>query len=280
MDYLAHLTVWLNALASAVGRFALAPLAVLPGWLSATLVAVVTGVLLLVIFKYTSNQRAIKRARDDIKANLLAIKLFKESVAVALRAQGRILWGGLRLFALSIVPMLVMAIPVVLLLGQLSLWYQARPLHVGEEAVMTVKLSGEADAPWPDVRLASSDAVEVAVGPVRVESQRELCWNVTARQAGHARLVFEADEWKCEKELAVGEGFMRVSPRRPDWDWTDALLNPWEKPSLADSPIQSIDIQYPGRDSWTAGTNHWVIYWFVVSIVAALCFRRALNVNI
>ena len=45
-----------------------------------------------VVFKYTSNQRAIKRARDDIKAHLLALKLFKENTRVIFRAQGRILW--------------------------------------------------------------------------------------------------------------------------------------------------------------------------------------------
>jgi uncharacterized membrane protein (DUF106 family) len=285
MSFLAHLTVWLNALANLLGRIALAPIAVLPGWLSATLVAVVTGVLLLFVFKHTSNQRAIKRARDDIKAHLLAIKLFKESVAVALRAQGRILWGALRLAVLAVVPMLVMAVPVCLLLGQLALWYQARPLRVGEEAVLTVKLSGAADSDWPDVRLQPTDAVEVEIGPVRVESQRELCWNLKARENGYHRLVLEADDKPdekqlAEKQLAIGEGFMRVSPRRPAWDWTDELLNPWEQPFRADSPIQSIDIQYPDRKSWTSGTNHWVIYWFVASMVGALCFRRALNVQV
>jgi hypothetical protein len=279
MDFLAQLTVWLNALANLLGRLLLAPIAVLPGWLSATLVAVVTGVLLLVIFKHTSNQRAIKRARDDIKAQLLAIKLFKENVSVALRAQGRILLGALRLFVLSIVPMLVMAVPVALLLGQLSLWYQARPLRVGEEAVLTVKLSGSDEAAWPDVRLRT-DAVEVEAGPVRVESQRELCWNVKATEAGYHRLVLDVGDDTAEKELAVGDGFLRVSPRRPAWEWTDAVLYPWERPFATDSPIQSIDIQYPSRDSWTAGTDYWVIYWFAASLVGALCFRRALNVNI
>ena len=40
--------------------------------------------------------------------------------------------------------MLVMVVPVILILGQLSLWYQARPLRVGEEAVVTLKLNGGA----------------------------------------------------------------------------------------------------------------------------------------
>src|SRR5947199_5505318 len=125
MDILARVVNWLNRAANALGRPLLAPIAVLPGWLSATVIATVTGVLLLVVFKYTSNQRTIKRVRDDINANLLALKLFKDSASVTLRAQGRMIVGGFRLMVLALVPMLVMALPVTLLLGQLSLWYQS-----------------------------------------------------------------------------------------------------------------------------------------------------------
>src|SRR4029077_13392403 len=129
-----QLVVWLNAAANACASVLLAPLALLPGWLSATLVAAVTGVLMFIILNHTSNQRAIKRARATIKANLLALSLFKDSASVSLRSQGRILLGAAALLVLAIVPMLVMLVPMCLVLGQLALWYQTRPLRVGEEA--------------------------------------------------------------------------------------------------------------------------------------------------
>jgi hypothetical protein len=280
MDVLAQVVVWLNAGANALGGVLLAPLAVLPGWLSATLVAAATGVLLLAVFKYTSNQAAIRRVRADINAHLLALKLFKDSAWVALRAQGRILLGAGRLLVLAVVPLLVMIVPVCLLLGQLALWYQSRPLRVGEEAVVTLKLPGASSSTWPEVRLEPTEAVDVVIGPVRILSKREVCWNISARQSGYHRLVFLVDGQASAKELAVGDGFLRVSTRRPAWDWSDALLHPWEKPFAPDSPVQSITIDYPQRASWTSGTDSWVIYWFVVSMVAALCFRRVLNVHV
>src|SRR5262245_45652909 len=101
---LAQIIVWLNALANAVGRPLLSPVASLPGWLSATLVACVTGALLLLIFKYTSNQAAIKRVRDDINANVFALKLFKDATPVVLAAQAAMIRGAFRLFVLAIVP--------------------------------------------------------------------------------------------------------------------------------------------------------------------------------
>src|SRR6185503_1176270 len=143
---------WLNAVANVLG-WLLSPIALLPGWLSAMIMGVLSGVLLLGIFKQTSNQQAIKRVRDNIKANMLALKLFKDSVKVAFRAQGQLFVGAFWLFVHGIVPLLVMIVPVMLLLGQMSQWYQQRPLRVGEEAVVTLKLNGGPEDAFPDVTL-------------------------------------------------------------------------------------------------------------------------------
>ena len=70
------------------------------------------------MFKYTSNQQAIKRVRNDIKADLLALEAVQgKCTAWPLRAQGRILLGRRSCFVLALVPMLVMMVPVCLLLG-------------------------------------------------------------------------------------------------------------------------------------------------------------------
>jgi hypothetical protein len=277
---LAQIAASLSACATALGRFLLAPVGLMPGWLSATVVATLTGVLLLAVFKYTSNQRAIKRVRNDINANLLALKLFKDSTRVSLRSQLAILQGALWLFVLAVVPMLVMAVPVTLLLSQLALWYQARPLRVGEDAVITLKLSGDAGADLPAVSLQPTGAIEVTLRPVRVRSKREVCWNAKALKPGSHRLEFQVDGQSCSKELAIGDGLMRVSTQRPGWDWWSILLNPEEKPFRPDDLVRSIEIGYPRRSSWTSGTDSWVIYWFIVSLVAAFCFRRTLNVAV
>src|SRR5262249_32571887 len=201
--------------------------AALRGWLSATIVSAATGVLLLLVFKYTSAQGAIKRVRNDINAHLLALKLFKDSASVALRAQARVFSGAFKLLGLAVVPMLVMAVPVTLLMVQLALWYQHRPLRVGEQAAVTVKLNDDTHLPWPQVHLEPASAFDVAAGPVRVQSKREVCWNLKARENGLANLAFQVAGQHFGKEFAVGEGLMRVSEKRPGWSWSDVLLHPW-----------------------------------------------------
>jgi uncharacterized membrane protein (DUF106 family) len=288
MDVLAQLVVWLNTVANALGKGLLFPIAWLPGWLSATLVAVVTGVLMLVVFKFTSHQRAIKRVRDDINANLLALKLFKDSARVAVEAQGRLLLDAAWLLLYALVPMAVMFVPALLILGQLSLWYQQRPLGVGKEAIVTMKLNGDANTSLPEVSLQPTSAVEITVPSavhhsrdgVRMPSKREVWWKIKANENGTHRLVFQVGDQTVDKELAVGDGYMRVSAQRPGWVMMDALENPWEQPFRPDSAVQSIDIKYPERSSYISGTTWWMAYWFVVSLIAGFCFRRVLNVNV
>ena len=280
MDFLVQIVAWLNAVANVLGRWLLAPIGVLPAWLSVTVISAVTGVLMLMVFKYTSNQQAIKKIQADIKANLLALKLFPDSASTALRAQGRIVVSALRLLRHAVVPIMVMLVPGCLLLVQLALWYEFRPLQVGENAVVTLKLTGDLESSWPDVKLAPSNAIKTLAGPVRVTSRHEVCWDVQAQYNGYQQLVFQMGELSAKKELAIGDGFMRVSSQRPGWLWSDALRHPCEKPFGPKSPIQSIAIDYPERSWWPGGGNAWAGFWFAGAMVAALCFRRKLGVSI
>jgi hypothetical protein len=269
--------ILLNRLASACVSWPLTLLAALPGWVLLTLVSALTGVGLLLVFKYTSSQRALKQVRNGIKANLMSLSLFNDNVAVSLRSQGRLLWGAARLLTLSLVPMLVMTVPVGLLLGQLTLWFQTRPLRAGEEAVVSVTLRDNV-ATMPEVSLAA-DAAVVTAGPVRVPRERLACWNVRAIEPGCHQLNFRVEGNEIGKELAVGDGFMPVSSTRPSRDWVDVFRFPREEPLPPDSPVQSISVDYPTRTAWLCGSRSWLLYWFAVSTLAAFCVRPLLRIH-
>ena len=117
---LTQIVLWLNSFATSMASIVLAPIAWLPGWLSATLIAVVTGIVMLIVFKYTSNQVALKQTRNQIKANLLALSLFKEELRVCLRAQVSLLWQAGRLLLLSLKSVLVMTVPMAAFSGMLT----------------------------------------------------------------------------------------------------------------------------------------------------------------
>ncbi len=285
-DAAIHFIVLLNQIANAVCSFLLAPLGRFPEIPGAFVVAVLTGILMLIAFKYTSDQKAIKHVRNGIKAELLALSLFKDSVAVSLGSQWRIITGALKLIQLSLIPIGCMVIPVTLLLGQLSLWWQARPLHIGEEVVVTLALQGTARSEWPKIELTSNPGMEVTSGPFRVLSRREMCWELKAHTAGCHQLVFEVDGRKIQKEIAVGERAMRVSVSRPEWNWSEILLHPAELPFGPIDAVKSIAVQYSPDTVWVTGRyssfvfHSWIVFWFLGSSIAAFCFSGVLKVNL
>ena len=277
---LTQIVVWLNQGAKLIGSVLLAPIQWLPGWLSATFLSVISGLLMLVVFRFTSNQKAIRSIRSQIKANMLALTLFKDDIFVSLRCQTRICAGAIGLVLHSLIPMAVMVLPVTLLLGQASLWYQARPLKVGEEAVVTVQLRGNSKAVLDEIALKEDAAIAVVTGPVRIPKKNLVCWNLTPKETGEKLLQFEIDGQTYTKELSVGDGFKLTSLRRPPADWKQALLYPAETPFGEDSLVQSIDVILPARNSFTAGTGSWVVYWFAISMLSAFLAKPFLNVSI
>ncbi len=280
MNFLAQIVAWLNVPLNAAGKLLTAPVAAVPGWLSNTVISAVMGVILLVLWKYTSNQDAIGRVKDNIKANMLALRLFKDSISVTLQAQGRAFKGAGGLLFHAIRPLLVVIVPICLIMAQMALWYQARPLLPGEEALVTMQLNGDIESAWPDVSIASMPAADITIDQTRAFSNRQIYWKIKARENGLNNIVFQVDGQQVEKELAIGEGFMRVSLQRPGWHWLDILENPSEKPFGPDSIVQSISVKYPSRLSLTSGTNWWIAYFFAASMVFGFIFKPFLKVKI
>jgi hypothetical protein len=173
-----------------------------------------------------------------------------------------------------------MTVPMVFLLAQLAQWYQWAPIPVGEETVMTLTLAGEIGSSRPAVRFLPHDAIEDLSGPVSITSWQQVCWSIRAKQPGYHTLQFEVEGERFEKQIAIGDSVMRVSPQRPSRYWYEALLYPWEKPFDAESRVQAIGIDYPERDSWITGTDYWIAYWFVVSLVAGFALRGVFGVHL
>ena len=107
-----------------------------------------------------------------------------------------------------------------------------------------------------------------------------VCWTIKPRQDGLQEIHVAIDDEKYTKQLAVGEGFMVTSLKRPPREWTEMLLHPREPAFAQESPVQSIEIDFPDRESWTSGTDYWLIYWFAISMVAAFAAKPFFNVNV
>lgn len=266
----------LNPICTAIGDGVYTVLAPLPVWLGLTLISAVMGVLMLIGFRYTSNQAAIGRARDDITANLLALKLYKDEVRVAVRAQGRVLGALLRLQWHMLRPLLIMLLPMLLVLAQMGVRHQWRPLRVGERTNITVRLK-DAPVDLAAVALADGSALVVEAGPI--PGGGALVWRVRAATAGRHTLRLTIGGQSYDKEFVVGDAFQRVSAARSGPRWTAQIFHPVEPLLPAEAPLKEIEIAYPGVASYVYGANWWILYFFIISMLFALLFKPVFKVR-
>lgn len=273
---LSPVLAFLNPAFTAVGDAVYAGLSRLPAWAGLALLSAVCGVIMLAVYRYTSNQAAIGRARDAMSANLLALKLFKDDLGVAFRCQGRLFAALLRWQWHMLRPMSLLVVLLLPVFAQMGTRYQWRPLRPGEQSLVRVNLRNAG----PDVSaatLAPCPGVADAVGPVPGGGQ--LVWRIHAGEPGRYVLRFEVAGETIEKELVIGPPFRRVSAERPDRCWTAQLLHPVERPLPARGPVRSIEIAYGGVESHICGANWWILTFFVVSLIAALVLLPVFRVR-
>lgn len=256
-----------------------APLNLLPRWASLSLLSCLVGLIALVVVKYCSNQRAIARVKDDIKANMLAIKLFKDELRVMFQAQRRLIWAALRMQYHMLPPLLVMLVPIVLIAAQMGLRYQWRSLRAGEETLLNVAVADRSDWSNFDLEIGKHPGFEV-FDRVRAVEDGAVTWRLKPKRDGVHLIEVTQGGAAFTKELAVGGGVDRVCPVRPGRSFFDRLLYPAEQPFAADSPVQSITVNYPPRESWYAGADWWLLWFLVVSMVFALVLKPVLKVKL
>ena len=150
----------LNAVLAKLTGLVLAPFAALPAQVALIVISVVAGILAAIAFRYTSNQTALKRVADQVRASLLAMRLFKDDLRSVFRAQLALFKAsGLRLVH-SLPPLVVLIIPFVLLLAQLAMWYEFRPLTPGEQALVEVEIDPRVWSEYEGLLLVPPDGVD------------------------------------------------------------------------------------------------------------------------
>ncbi|HPW18920.1 MAG TPA: hypothetical protein PLP83_11180 [Candidatus Aminicenantes bacterium] len=254
----------------------------LPPWFGLTAASLLTSLLMLEAYKLTSDQAAIRRAKDRIKAHLLEMRLYKDNMRASWGAQAGILKANLAYLAANLKPLAVMIVPLVLILARLGLWFDRAPLEPGRETLVKAKLAGAADPAALDLRLETPPFAEVSAPPVRIADEREVVWRIKALAAGRGRLTLRAGDRTAEKSLAVGgPELSKVSARASRGSFPDRVLYPGEPPLPDGAPVRSIEVIYPARRLAAFGLSvHWLAAYLVLSIAFGFALKGVFGVEI
>ena len=257
----------------------LSPLSGFPPMVGLLIVSLVVSVGMLFVFKATSNQPKLEAVKRQIHACLFEIRLFNDDLYAILRAQMEILGHNLKYLGLSAVPMLWMLAPILLVIAQLQFHYGYEGLRPGQDFLVQVQLSASERLTRPAASLEAPPGLAVETPAVFIPSLGQLAWRLRAADWGEYDLKLRVDGQEYTKSVQVARGLRRRSPVRLAAGFLNELLYPAEAPLPKGSPVASISVGYPEASVSLLGWGvHWLVVFFVLSIVFAFALRSRFGV--
>jgi len=242
-------------------------------------ISLVIGLLMVVVFRYTSDQKGIRLAKDQLKAHLLAVRLFQDQLPVVLSSYARTIVGTGRYLRLAFKPLLFVIVPLIILIVQVDRYLGLTPMQAGQSFLVKVHTANSdvLDA----VSLALPPGIETTAPPVHIPIHNEVIWRLAAESSGLYDLGIGVNQQTISKRLVVSSGLARLSPVRLRGRLWERFFASGEPPVPESSPIQSIALNYPDRSINFAWMEwNWIWLFFVLSLVAGFFFKTVLRIEI
>ncbi|HEY3974409.1 MAG TPA: hypothetical protein VGM18_15510 [Candidatus Sulfotelmatobacter sp.] len=241
--------------------------------------SLVVGLAMVVVFRYTSDQKAIHVAKDRLKAHLLALRLFQDQIPVVMRSYARIVLATGRYLRLAFKPLLFVIVPITFLIVQVDRYLGFGPVPAGQTFLVKLTVS-DAEAS-NEVTLQLPQGMAVTAPAVHVPSENEIAWRVVAEKAGNYILTIRASGQTFSKSLVAGSGLPRLSPARLRGRFWERIFISGERAIPENKLIDAIEVQYPIRTIAFAGFEwNWIWLFFVLSLVAGFLFKSILGIEI
>jgi len=275
--------MWLfNSIFGRLFEFIFFPFRNMSPWIGMIFISFLTALLMLFIFRFTSNQQGIRQVKKKIIAHLLELRLFKDSLSITLKAQGNILRYNLKYIGYSAKPMLVLIIPIFLILVQLNLWFGYQDLAPGQKAILKVKMEEGHDLFDINIAIEPSSALNIETSPLRIEEEREINWRFLVKEKGVHDITFIINGQRFTKKIAAAQNpLSKISQSRVQRNFIDELFNPGEAPLPGDIPLKTIEVTYPPQRMNLLGWHiHWLIVYFALSIIFGFSFKGIFKVEI
>jgi len=249
--------------------------------------SLLTSLVVLIVYKYLSAPAKIKEAKDKIKANILAIRLYKDFWKVMADSFFKSLFYVLKYFALNIGVIIIILPLLVPLFMQMDVRYGMRSFRVGEEII--IKAAFARNPNDLDIKLLESENFKPKMNPVFInafkddekqEPLREVNWKVEATAAGAAKIKIRVNGKIVEKNLFIGKHNKALSNKKFRDSSLEHFIYPVEPLFPKNTDIKYVYINYPGKNVSFAGTGiHWIIYYLVLVLIIVLALRKRFGVE-
>ena len=238
----------------------------------------VSSLVVLVVYKYLSSPEKIKDSKDKIKANILAIRLYRDFWKVILTSFGKSVLYTLKYFSLNLLPLLVVLPVLAPIFAQMDVRYGMRPFTTDEVAV--VKAYFNEDVENLGIKLVESDSFKPLMKPVFIKAEKQVNWKVAVQAQEAVDLEIQVGDSTYKKALAAGNYKGAISNKKYSGSKIDHFMYPAEPLFNSGKELNAVYIAHPGKTVNFLGTRiHWLWHYLVWVLVMVLGLRKKFGVE-
>jgi len=269
----------------------LAPFAKISPFWGVFFLSLLTSLFVLVVYRAVSSPRKVKDTKNQIKANILAIRLYRDFWKTIVGSFFKSLYYTGKYFALNLGPVLLVLPLLFLLFVQMDIRYGMRPFRPGEDIVVKARFSG--DIATLDAEVRPDAHFKSVMNPVYISALREVDWKLRAGADGTTAIVIAVNGAAVSKNLAIEDnlpaqrlgrrplgGLPALSNKRLAASSPAHFIYPAETPLEPGTPLKSVSIQYPARSiSFLGLRTHWLVWYLALTMVIALALKNRFGVE-
>ncbi len=284
-----------NRIATSIFDVLLTPFELLGSEWALILVSGIIGILALICFKFISWQKGIKAAKDKIKGNMIAIRIYQDDLGIVGKSVGNVLLRNFQYIGLNFGPIVPLCIPFALVLAQFVVRYGFDPLPVveteeevagllpGQGTLIDVTMREGAESQVLGLELRLPPWIRAISPLARSEGEGLASIEVVAVGAGQGEIEVLIDGKPVgTKEIVAGTEPTRVmQPERVSSFWSSWLW-PAEDTFAAESPVAHVKFEYPDSELGflPGGVGGVILVFLVASLLFGVLVLKPLNIQI
>src|SRR3989344_1680496 len=226
------------------------------------ILSLIISLLIVLVYKYATNQEEMKRLKDQQKDFQKKMKELKENPAEMMKIQKEAMQSNLQYMKHSFKATLITMLPILLIFGWMNGHLMYEPIYPGEKFTMT---AGFADGVTGEAEIIVDEGVEI-LSEVKQQIQSQVTWRMKS-SGGEHYLKVKTSEGEEEIKVLITKEFKYENP-----------ISFFE-----DSDIKSLQVNYEklkplGTFSIFGWEPGWLGLYIILSIVFSMGLRKVLKV--
>ena len=251
------------------------------------ILSVILSFIILYILKYISFPKKIVESKDKIKANIFAIRIYKDFWKVIITSFFKSLFHTFRYFVFNLAPFLII-IPLLLpVFSQMEVRYGMRPYDPGETLILKADLVKNYQK--KEISLEENELVEPVMRPVFINAWMDeektkpvsvVNWKLKTVKEGKTDLGIRIGDRVFSKSIIVGNSKEPLSNRKYRNSNFNHFFYPVEELIESNDVLKSVKISYPGKlVSFLGIKMHWILWNLLIVLILILAFRKRFGVE-